>query len=87
MLAALTSAEYRASIYKLSGQPPPPPMRIGSAIVENAAVKLEPAEPGLTAVGFGSEPPRLPALRDTTLPGKRKARAGTQLQVALCVLS
>ncbi len=74
MLAALTSAEYRASIYKPSGGEAPPPMRIGSTIVEDAAAQPGGHEAVITGSDMAPEGPRTPALRDTTSPSKRKVR-------------
>lgn len=72
MLAALTSAEYKASIFRQSGQTPPPPMCIGSALKEGADVQHGGAGAALTGGGAGADVLRTPVLRDTTSPSKRK---------------
>ncbi len=69
--AALTKAEYMASIPKQKGEAPPPPMSIGTTVVEGTA-----GQHGMNGTATGNDAaddtPRVPALRDTTSPSKRK---------------
>lgn len=71
MPAVLTNAEYLASIHKYEDQAPPPPMCIGSTVVEGTAAQHGIEE---TAAGndAGDDTPRVPTLRDTISHSKRK---------------
>ncbi len=71
--AALTKAEYMASIPKQRCQAPPPPINTSNTVIKGASAQRE--MEGIAAGNdAGPDTPRIPvpALRDTTAPSKRK---------------